>query len=457
MWILFTNWGRIGERGYYHSEGQYQNTPFKTAEEAVAEFEKIFKAKSGNDWMDLPHFENKPKRYRLVKPDYLKHVARSQIRFDLAQDECECQLAPETRSMIQDIATVSIYEKQYKKIGMDDSAVPFGRIKREDVEKANALLDELRPLSQRKNELENERYSTTNMEEVNQKIFEVAQNIADLSSEYYYLMPKKGFSFTKLPPLDNEYALNDEKSRCLHVLELEVAERLILAARLRRLEINPLDYMYRALGANVRPLDPENDASDFNVSNLILQYAYNSAESGIQIESMYEVHLRADQDKPRSDQATLLWHGTKTMNLLSILANGLMINAPYAGLTGRMFGDGLYFADTFDKSFGYTSRHHNRVKYQYMLLCEVALGKTQVRDNRSFGHDNARGYDSVSAVGQKIPDPTMNVKVREIGSNVTVPLGKVMENGTGRGVHYYPEYCVFKEENIRIRYILKIK
>ena len=47
-WILFTNWGRIGDE-----YGQYQNTPFGNAEQVVAEFEKIFKSKSGNEWKTI--------------------------------------------------------------------------------------------------------------------------------------------------------------------------------------------------------------------------------------------------------------------------------------------------------------------------------------------------------------------------------------------------------------------
>jgi len=42
--ILWTRWGRVGETG------QYQQTPFSTIESAAAEFEKIFKSKSGNSW-----------------------------------------------------------------------------------------------------------------------------------------------------------------------------------------------------------------------------------------------------------------------------------------------------------------------------------------------------------------------------------------------------------------------
>ena len=48
LYILFTRWGRIGDRG------QHQQTPFPTFSETRNEFCKIFRAKSGNDWLQLP-------------------------------------------------------------------------------------------------------------------------------------------------------------------------------------------------------------------------------------------------------------------------------------------------------------------------------------------------------------------------------------------------------------------
>jgi predicted DNA-binding WGR domain protein len=50
MYVLFTRWGRIGDRG------QWQHTPFPNAEDAVKEFCKIFKQKTGNDWNNLDKF-----------------------------------------------------------------------------------------------------------------------------------------------------------------------------------------------------------------------------------------------------------------------------------------------------------------------------------------------------------------------------------------------------------------
>lgn len=48
------------------------------------------------------------------------------------------------------------------------------------------------------------------------------------------------------------------------------------------------------------------------------------------------------------------WHGSKNQNWASIIENGLLLN-PNAPITGKMFGQGIYFAPSPMKSYGYTS------------------------------------------------------------------------------------------------------
>ena len=48
------------------------------------------------------------------------------------------------------------------------------------------------------------------------------------------------------------------------------------------------------------------------------------------------------------------WHGSKNENWLSIIKNGLLLN-PNAVITGKMFGNGIYFAPSCQKSWNYTS------------------------------------------------------------------------------------------------------
>ena len=54
------------------------------------------------------------------------------------------------------------------------------------------------------------------------------------------------------------------------------------------------------------------------------------------------------------EKTKFFWHGSRNENWLSILQKGLLLN-PEATITGKMFGNGIYFAPDADKSFGYTS------------------------------------------------------------------------------------------------------
>ncbi len=80
-------------------------------------------------------------------------------------------------------------------------------------------------------------------------LYDCLTEISRLSSEYFYLMPKRGFEFTRLSPVDSAATLRVERARVDHTLELEVAERLLLAAQYRKREVNPLDYIYRCFNS----------------------------------------------------------------------------------------------------------------------------------------------------------------------------------------------------------------
>jgi len=90
MFVLFTRWGRIGQTG------QYQRTPFASKEEAIAEFEKIFKSKSGNLWADRNKFERKPKKYKLMEVNYSKKHAKDLLApIDWAKMDVDSNLSDE--------------------------------------------------------------------------------------------------------------------------------------------------------------------------------------------------------------------------------------------------------------------------------------------------------------------------------------------------------------------------
>lgn len=74
-----------------------------------------------------------------------------------------------------------------------------------------------------------------------------------------------------------------------------------------------------------------------------------------------------------------LWHGSKSANFWSILANGLTVNPTNVTITGKMFGRGSYFAPLAAKSLGYTSCKGSRWangnnSTGFLALYKVATG-----------------------------------------------------------------------------------
>lgn len=103
----------------------------------------------------------------------------------------------------------------------------------------------------------------------------------------------------------------------------------------------------------------------------------------------------------------LLWHGTRAFNILSIFKVGLII--PRSGgsynITGRMFGDGLYFSDQSSKSLNYSYGYWDAGSKDnncFMFLADVAMGKAHVPSNANgANHSVPKGFHSTFAQGKK--------------------------------------------------------
>lgn len=94
------------------------------------------------------------------------------------------------------------------------------------------------------------------------------------------------------------------------------------------------------------------------------------------LRARFEAHVAASPRK-RTRQ---LWHGSRSENWLSILETGLVLNPARAVINGKMFGHGLYFADSFQKSLGYTSLRGacwtgGATDRGVLALCDVHLGR----------------------------------------------------------------------------------
>lgn len=101
----------------------------------------------------------------------------------------------------------------------------------------------------------------------------------------------------------------------------------------------------------------------------------------------------------------MLWHGTRAFNVLSILKNGLII--PRSGgsyhITGRMFGNGVYFSDQSTKSLNYSYGYWDggsRDSNCFMFVADVAMGKEHIPSSPGNAFP-VKGSDSTFAKANK--------------------------------------------------------
>lgn len=225
-------------------------------------------------------------------------------------------------------------------------------------------------------------------------------------------------------------------------------------------------------------------------------------EARSQIGAVYRISRKDETMRGGGENSMLLFHGSGMANSLSILSQGLRVKPPGAMHHGSAFGNGIYFANAFQKSRNYCSLNAG---VGFMLLCEVSTGKTLEGQGFSF-HQAVRnahiaaararlgltpevainehaelkaavreideeiqqqgevenlagtGYDSFHMHSGAAPDPLGNV-VHPDG--YSVPCGHIISHGGGGfgggGGSAADEIIVYDPARVRVRYLLELR
>ncbi|KAF8788729.1 Poly [ADP-ribose] polymerase tankyrase like protein [Argiope bruennichi] len=438
LFVLFTCWGRVGDTG------QHQKTPFSTLADAVKEFSRIFRAKSGNNWDDVKNFQPQPKKYRLVQLEKKKFGRRRNVKLNLKSD-IPSKLSTDKQKLMESLMDVLTIEDTLQDLGVDSTyeVLPFGTLSVETLAAAEKVLKDIGDVIAEKDNLrQNAKFQD--------KCAELMHKIVNLSEEFYQILPVYGYQYEKLCPLFSEPDVHSKLKLIDNLLHIGLSSQLFLGASLKAAEINPKDYVYRSLNCNLTPLNQESQEAQ-----MILQYIHNTSKN-VEVQSIYAVHIPEQVEQFKTTKLSnhmLLWHGTRLSNMLSILARGLQVAPLGIQMNGHLFGKGIYFADMFKKSQKYCYQHDS-TKVKTILLCEVALGDIKEVDYNAVFDPNEK-FDSIKAVGHKHPDPSMSA----FWKGITVPLGtpvNALEQCTSSSHHYlnfneyvrpmmalqYKQYCI---------------
>ena len=94
--------------------------------------------------MYLCSFEAKEKKYRLVEQGERRRGRKMRsLKFDLTSNH-ESRLPKYVQDLVKEMVDVTSLEATVSRAGVDTDILPFGRIKRETLEKAQAVLNQLK-------------------------------------------------------------------------------------------------------------------------------------------------------------------------------------------------------------------------------------------------------------------------------------------------------------------------
>ncbi|PAA55778.1 hypothetical protein BOX15_Mlig008630g1 [Macrostomum lignano] len=487
FYLLFTCWGRIGDTG------QYQTTPFPSRAEAVKEFEKVFRSKTGNRWIDLDKFETRQRKYSLVQLDSMRLQPRLHSLPVSLDTRLPHELPDRLADLMRDLLNPKMLIRSFARCSGEEGHLAFGRVPQESLVKAANLLQKIYVLA-----LEVRKQLKKPKELDINECTEKSRQLAELTNQYYQLVPQTGFEFEAIEPLLSSDHLDAQQAFITNLAELQTACQILLASARRRHTVHPFDYAYRATACDISALGEAD-----TVAQVILRYM--STVPDARVTGIYELCRHADLDAAAAaaaaasssgsavafGQRKLLWHGTSVGNALSILHHGLLLAPPSVSRVGRAFGRGLYFADVFAKSVAYCRNEAGPGSGRQCLfafLAEVDLTDCQVDWRGSLGkakqQDGASSEDSDDdadddgaganadgeqppvrhVMGAKVPSPTGDLLLQRLGGVIT-PLGELAspQPPPGKCVSYtyrllpHSEYIVSDETRVRIRYLVRFQ
>jgi predicted DNA-binding WGR domain protein len=476
IFVLFTSWGRIGETG------KFQNTPFRDEAEAVNEFKKIFRSKTGNTWESRApgEFVKKPKKYNLVQRVNQSTKVDDEVTRSFREDmdggatkgaafleprDPDLVGSPNVMAMLAAITDVrNLQLAAQTSCGFAGGDLPLA--KQDELSEALEKLREIRSLLEEKEELMKEIGTATgdlSDEGATKRALlatrheTLTEKVSERSSRYYEIMPCQEDTLASSIKAFTEVGdVNVEITRLRMLSDIMDTYKVLLGAKRALPTQNPLEYCYHALQVRLAPLEAV-DAEP----QLIHRYFFNGLRSHdrqrYRISNVFEVERRGEtqrfndlmEERPdlRALQTHLLWHGTKRTNLMGILSQGLRVAPPEAPHHGYAYGKGLYFANVAEKSLNYCDAPYalpaldkdgkpdkNSTKTRevhYMLLCEVSLGKpTELTSTAAWGTDPLprEGMISVKALALHNPDPRGELVSPKCGAKLH--LGPVMRMGS---------------------------
>jgi poly [ADP-ribose] polymerase len=370
-------------------------------ENAIIEFEKKFKAKSGLKWDDRAE-EPKAGKYAYVERSYnpdsdeeddVDAGADGDEKDDIKREVAECTLEPPVQDLMKLIFNQSYFDATMSDLNYDANKMPLGKLSKGTIARGFQALKDLSV--QLDNTASNSR-----------------AEIERLSNLYYSVIPH-AFGRNRPPVIQDNALLKKEIELLESLSDMKEAAAMLKNTLKDDSGIHQLDRQFNGLKMNeMSPLDRK--SQEFTELETYLNDSKGATHHlSYKIDHIFRIERQGELERFEKSEYSkvdsnrrLLWHGSRVTNFGGILGQGLRIAPPEAPVSGYMFGKGIYLADMSSKSANYCCSYSSGGT-ALLLLCEAELGDPmhELTDaSYTAGEDaKAKGMYSTWGKGQTAP------------------------------------------------------
>ncbi|KAL0943272.1 PARP-like domain-containing protein [Colletotrichum truncatum] len=456
---VWTRWGRVGEAGANAVLGDGELS------EALKQFDKKFKDKSGLSWADRGK-DPKPKKYAFIERSYepdsdddddtAGDVKTKEEEPEEDKVSVACTLEKPVEELMGLIFNPGYFAQAMSSMNYDANKLPLGKLSKNTIVRGFQALKDLSALFSDRT-LASSKYSMTPVE-ANEH----------LSNLYYTLIPHD-FGRTRPPIISTPATLKKELDLLDSLSDMKVASDLMKADR-KAVDVHPADKQFQSLGMD------EMTALDHKSEEFTLLSDYLNGSKGsthgvnYTVQEIFRIERNGELDRFKAANVRntktdrrLLWHGSRVTNFGGILSQGLRIAPPEAPVSGYMFGKGIYLADMSTKSAGYCASYNSGGE-ALLLLCEAELGdpiQKLIQSSYNAG-DTAKANGMLSTWGQGRTGPSKWMDASCVNPSlkgIQMPDTSVTPGDTGvkNASLYYNEFIVYDVAQIRLRYLFRVK
>ena len=430
-YIIFTKYGRISTT----EKGKCNYEEYSSENEATFDFIKTFKSKTGNKFpISQRDFIKKSGKYYLTETTIEEPVKKDDKVEIKVEEEVKSKLDPEIKEFIELISDTKLMNNTMAELEINLEKMPLGNISKTQVENAYKILNKIA------NNTDND-------------------DIVALSSEFYTLFP---IDFKRKKPL----CINSKELLAKYMNMLNEVSNMVITTTIIK-SVSNIDSIYDRLNTKISVLK-----SDTNMYKVLKNYIYSSLASThhfkFDIHSIYGL-TRENEEKNYKEfskdigNKTLLFHGTRLTNLVGILSTNLLCDPSKLGMnvhvSGKLFGNGLYFADSFSKSLQYCDPR-NAKKTCCLFVTEVALGNLYKTEDWDYKQKLDKQYQSTHGLGSS--GFSEFKKLEEIIENcdenmkeIRIPYGKFEKYKDSRSL-LYNEYIIYNDPQCTLRYVVRL-